>query len=82
MLNDKHIDQWAGYLIEELPEGLILERTLPKDIWGIFVEMYKKGYEDCLYDNNLAPSQIAAQKALDKFMQNTKNFPESESINE
>lgn len=44
-LNNKHIDQWAGYLLEELPnyEELIQDDGLAK----IFIEMYKKGFQDC-----------------------------------
>lgn len=44
-MTDKHIDQWAGYLLEELPnyEKLIQNDGLAK----IFTEMYKKGFQDC-----------------------------------
>jgi hypothetical protein len=49
MLNDKHIEQWASYLLEELPnyEELIKD----KELETILIEMYKKGYNDCLQDN-------------------------------
>lgn len=50
MLTDKHIEQWAEYLIEELPDGINLEKQLPKDIWEIFIAMYKKGYSDAIYN--------------------------------
>lgn len=54
MLNDKHIEQWAGYLIEEFSNRKELEKILREypEIDKVFVAMYKKGYEDCEYDNN------------------------------
>lgn len=58
MLTDKHIDQWAGYLIEELPNRIKWENELDQGIYDIFIEMYKKGYSDCLYENNIHPCQI------------------------
>ena len=53
MLNDKHIGQWAGYLIEEFPKSEQLEKLLHDnpEIDEVFIAMYKKGYEDCM-DNN------------------------------
>lgn len=50
MLNDKHIDQHAGYLIEEIPNGRHIIETMPKELWEVMIEMYKKGYQDCLND--------------------------------
>ena len=46
MLTDKHIDQWAGYLLEELPnyEVLIQDTGLAR----VLIEMYKKGFQDCI----------------------------------
>jgi len=48
MLNEKHINQWASYIIEELPNWKELNKVLLKfpEIEKIFVDMYKKGYED------------------------------------
>ena len=46
MLNDKHIDQWAGYLIQELPNCRELEQD--NELCEILISMYKKGYEDCI----------------------------------
>lgn len=52
MLNDKHIEQWATYLIEEYPNWQELKKILlgHLEIEQVFVEMYKKGYEDHKYD--------------------------------
>ena len=52
MLNDKHIEQWAGYLIEEFPNWKELEKILLEypEIEQVLVGMYKKGYEDCKHD--------------------------------
>ena len=49
MLNDKHIGQWAGYLIEEFPKWRELEKILIeyREFDRVFIDMYKKGYEDC-----------------------------------
>ncbi len=49
MLTDKHIDQWAGYLLEELPnyKELIQDDKLAQ----VLISMYKKGYQDCLEEN-------------------------------
>src|ERR1041385_3698155 len=48
-LNDKHIGQWAGYLIEEYPRWQELEKLLSDnpEIEKVFLEMYKKGFQDC-----------------------------------
>lgn len=53
MLNDKHIEQWAGYLIEASPKWKELEKVLIEypEFDEIFKDMYKKGYKDCLEDN-------------------------------
>lgn len=50
MLNDKHIEQWSSYLIEDLPNSreLLNDRGLEK----ILISMYKKGYEDAVQDHN------------------------------
>lgn len=62
MLTDKHIEQWTGYLIEELPKWKELEKILHENpeidevfiaMWRhLMVRMYKKGYQDCKDDNN------------------------------
>jgi hypothetical protein len=48
-LTDKHIGQWAGYLIEEFPNWKELEKMLREnpEIEKVFIEMYKKGFYDC-----------------------------------
>lgn len=48
-LTDKHIGQWAGYLIEEYPRRIELEKILldNPEIEEVFLEMYKKGFQDC-----------------------------------
>ncbi len=48
-LTDKHIGQWAGYLIEEYPRWRELENLLINnpEIEELFLKMYKKGYHDC-----------------------------------
>ncbi len=51
MMTDKHIEQWATYLIEELPKYKHLAGTLDESIYDIIVEMYKKGYQDG-YESN------------------------------
>ncbi len=53
MLTDKHIGQWAGYLIEGLPRWKELEKILIdyREFDEVFIAMYKKGYEDCLEQN-------------------------------
>jgi hypothetical protein len=53
MLNDKHIEQWAGYLIEDFPNWKELEKILINnpEIDKVFIAMYKKGYQDCIEDN-------------------------------
>lgn len=50
MLTDKHIDQWAGYLIEQFANWLELEKVLHQfpEFEKIFIAMYKKGFQDCL----------------------------------
>ncbi len=50
MLTDKHIDQWTGYLIGEFPNWKELEKILCEhpEIEMVFIEMYKKGYQDCV----------------------------------
>lgn len=52
MLNDKHIEQWSAYLIEEFPNWKELEKILLKypEIEKVFIEIYKKGYKDCECD--------------------------------
>lgn len=53
MLTDKHIGQWAGYIIEELEDWRDIEKMLANkypQLEKVFVEMYKKGYYDCKYD--------------------------------
>lgn len=52
MLNDKHIEQWAGYLIEEFPRWKELEQILRgnPEFDEVFCAMYKKGYQDCFED--------------------------------
>ncbi len=48
MMTDKHIEQWAGYLIEEKPYPAALLEGINEHIWEVIIEMYKKGYQDCL----------------------------------
>jgi hypothetical protein len=48
MLTDKHIDQYAGYLMEDLPN--YNELILDKGLSEVLISMYKKGFEDCLMD--------------------------------
>lgn len=51
MLNDKHIEQHAGYLLEKAdPENEHYIRQLPQYIFEVMIEMYKKGYKDCMDD--------------------------------
>lgn len=50
MLNDKHIDQWAGYLIDELTYPQAVVESMDNRLWGIMIQMYKKGYQDCAED--------------------------------
>ena len=52
MLNDKHIEQWAEYLLEEIPNGMDIMKTTP-ELWGAMIKMYKKGYEDCLHEHGI-----------------------------
>ena len=51
MLSDKHIIQWLEYLLEDLPncEDLLKDKGLEK----VFLDMYKKGWNDCRYDHQL-----------------------------
>lgn len=51
MLTDKHIYQWATYLIEEIPGGDEIIKTMSKEMDQVLIDMYKKGYQDCLEDN-------------------------------
>lgn len=53
MLNDKHIGQWAGYIVEKFDRWRELEKILIeyREFDEVFLDMYKKGYEDCLEDN-------------------------------
>ena len=53
MLTDKHIIQYSGYLMEDLPnyEALIKDEGLDK----VILEIYKKGYQDCLDELNYKP---------------------------
>lgn len=48
-LTDKHIGQWADYLIEKYPRFRELESILRNnpEIDEVFLEMYKKGFQDC-----------------------------------
>jgi len=49
LLTDKHISQHAGYLIEEYLNRKDLEKILCSypEIDEVFIEMYKKGFQDC-----------------------------------
>lgn len=53
MLNDKHIEQWASYLVEEIENDDKVIREMRQEMWDVFVKMYKKGYEDALEDKML-----------------------------
>jgi len=52
MMTDKHINQWAGYLIEDFPNWKELEKILcdHPEIEQVFIAMYKKGFQDCLQE--------------------------------
>jgi hypothetical protein len=52
VLNNKHIIQHAGYLIEEFPSWRELEKIINDngEIDDVFVDMYKFGYQQCLDD--------------------------------
>jgi type III secretion system FlhB-like substrate exporter len=49
MLNDKHIRQHAECLIDE-SSFMEINRDIPEQAWETMIEMYKKGYQDCLDD--------------------------------
>ncbi len=68
MLNDKHIDQHAGYLLEELPnyKDLIQDKGLEK----VLIEMYKKGYSDCIDDLRMTSSK----EVLDAYHQSGRRY--------
>jgi hypothetical protein len=51
MLNDKHIEQWAEYLVEEFMDNEQIKK-ISQDLWNVFIQMYKKGYQDCFDDKN------------------------------
>lgn len=48
MLTDKHIDQYGGYLMEDLPN--YNELILDKGLSEVLISMYKKGFEDCYWN--------------------------------
>lgn len=50
MLTDKHIGQWARYLVEEFPNWKELEAILLNhpEIEEVFLAMYKKGFQDAM----------------------------------
>lgn len=51
MLTNKHQDEWAAYLIEELPNYKEIEKMLSTEVFNVLRMMYQKGYQDCM--NNL-----------------------------
>jgi hypothetical protein len=52
MMNDKHISQWAEYIIEEFPNRKELEKVVCQypELEKVFIAMYKKGCEDAMYE--------------------------------
>lgn len=53
MLTKKHIEQYAEYLLEEYKIEEEIQKSLPDSIWEIMVDMYIKGYADCMCDDSL-----------------------------
>lgn len=56
MLNDKHISQLAGYLMEDLPNYYQLVNDNGLD--EVLIEMYKKGYEEAANEFKWIESNI------------------------
>lgn len=49
ILNDKHIRQYSEVLMNE-SSIMEINRDIPEQVWETMIEMYKKGYQDCLHD--------------------------------